>query len=259
MIEVNNLAVKTANKTLLEPLTFRIQKGESIGVLGESGAGKTMLTKALLQLLPSPLQVEGSVVVHDQDLNSSSNEQLRSIRGNVLGYIPQNVQAIFDPYRKIGVQMVEAIRAHERTTKREAKSTAIASLREVQLRDEHYNFFPFQLSGGMLQRAGIALVSSLQPELVIADEPTTALDEETKTVVLELLLRKQRDEGLSILFVSHEIDVIKKMATRILVLENGKCVERGPADQLFNDPSSSRLQSFLHYETVLQRGAMKND
>ncbi|GAK07792.1 ATP-binding cassette domain-containing protein [Geomicrobium sp. JCM 19038] len=259
MIEVNNLAVKTETQTLLEPLSFRIQKGESIGVLGESGAGKTMLTMALLQLLSSPLQVEGSVIVHDQHLNVLSNEQLRSVRGNTLGYVPQNVQAIFDPYRKIGVQMVEAIRAHERTTKREAKRTAMASLREVQLKDEHYHFFPFQLSGGMLQRAGIALVFSLQPELVIADEPTTALDEETKTLILELLLRKQREEGLSILFVSHEIDVIKKMVTRILVLENGKCVECGSVDQLMNEPSSARLQSFLHYEAVLRRGAMKND
>lgn len=110
-----------------------------------------------------------------------------------------------------------------------------------------------------MQRAGIALVFSLQPELVIADEPTTALDEETKTVILELLLRKQREEGLSILFVSHEIDVIKKMVTRILVLENGKCVERGSVDQLMNEPSSDRLKSFLHYEAVLGRGAMKND
>jgi peptide/nickel transport system ATP-binding protein len=252
MLNVNDLSIQFNTQSGLfkavNNISFRLAEGETIGIVGESGSGKSVTSLALMRLLnDKQATVNGKVTLHDIDLLNITEYEMRAIRGNRMAMIFQEPLTSLNPVLTCGFQVAEAIQLHLGTSKSEAKEKTIQLFKEVQLpRPEAiYDSYPHQLSGGQKQRVLIAMALSCNPEILIADEPTTALDVTVQKNIIELLLKLKAERKMSLLFISHDLGVIREIADRVLVMYKGEIVEEAPVEILFTNPQHPYTKGLL--------------
>jgi peptide/nickel transport system ATP-binding protein len=243
LLDVSGLTVSFATErgkvTAVNDVSFQIGEGEIVSIVGESGSGKTVSLLSILGLTDRrTTSIQGSVLFRGQGILEKSDREMRQIRGRDIALISQDPMTALTPVYTIGWQIAEQIRAHESISPRAARLRAIELLGEVGLPSPStmVDRYPHQLSGGMRQRAVIAMALSCNPVLLVADEPTTALDVTVQAQVLELLKRLRRDFGSSIILITHDMGVVGEMADRVLVMYAGRVVEQGRTEDIFDDP-----------------------
>ena len=250
ILKVENLNVtlrhRRVSKKLVEDVSFEVHPGECLGILGESGSGKSMTVKSVLGLLDKNFQVSGSAIFDGQDLLKESREELRRLRGSRITMVLQNPMTCFDPLYRIGNQMAETFATHTSWNVQEIRSRCLEILDQMRIRngEEVLEKYPHQLSGGMLQRIMIGIAMALQPELLIADEPTTAIDAITQYEILEEFIRIKKQKNTAMLFITHDLGAISKVADRILVMNSGHVVDSGSFDHILkhaDDPYTRML------------------
>ena len=250
ILKVENLNVtlhhRRASKKLVENVSFEVRPGECLGILGESGSGKSMTVKSVLGLLDKNFQVSGSAIFDGQDLLKESKEELRRLRGNRITMVLQNPMTCFDPLYRIGNQMAETFATHTSWNAQEIRTHSLEILEQMRIRngEEVLEKYPHQLSGGMLQRIMIGIAMALQPELLIADEPTTAIDAITQYEILEEFIRIKKQKNTAMLFITHDLGAISRVADRILVMNSGHVVDSGSFDHILkhaDDPYTRML------------------
>ena len=228
---------------------FALERGKTLALVGESGSGKSLTSLALLQLVPPPGRIDaGSTVVLDgTDVLALSGEKLRDLRGRRIGMIFQDPMTSLNPVFTVGDQITEGIRAHERISRQEARARALALLQEVGIPDPEARLkaYPHQLSGGMRQRVMIAIALAARPELLIADEPTTALDVTVQAQILEVLDRLRQTRGMAVLLITHDLGIVAGRADHVAVMYAGQIVEQAPTAQLFARPSHPYTQGLF--------------
>ena len=237
---------RRASKKLVEDVSFEVRPGECLGILGESGSGKSMTVKSVLGLLDNNFQVSGSAIFDGQDLLKETKEELRRLRGSRITMVLQNPMTCFDPLYRIGNQMAETFATHTSWNAQEIRSRCLEILDQMRIRngEEVLEKYPHQLSGGMLQRIMIGIAMALQPELLIADEPTTAIDAITQYEILEEFIRIKKQKNTAMLFITHDLGAISKVADRILVMNSGHVVDSGSFDHILkhaDDPYTRML------------------
>ena len=253
MLEVKNLNISFTTRNgrvnAVEDISFKLDKGETLGIVGESGSGKSVTCYSILGLIPSPPgKVEsGQALFHGENLFDKTDAELRDIRGNKISMIFQDPMTSLNPYMTVGKQIVEALTLHRKLSKEEANKKAIAALKEVGIRaaEHRVNSYPHEFSGGMRQRVMIALALATEPEILIADEPTTALDVTIQAQILELLQEIQSKRQLAIIFISHDLSVVKNIADHVLVMRKGVVVEHGKPVSIFENPSHPYTQKLI--------------
>jgi oligopeptide/dipeptide ABC transporter ATP-binding protein len=260
LLEVRNLraVIDTAQGTFpaVDNVSFTLEKGAVLGIVGESGSGKSMLALSLLGLLPGKARIEsGEALLEGRNLCALSERELRSVRGRRIGMIFQEPLTSFDPLYTIGDQIAESLRRHSGLGPKQARARTVELLSTVGIpRPElAYDEYPFQFSGGMRQRAMIAMALAPDPELLIADEPTTALDVTIQAQILELLKQLQRERGIAVLFISHNLGVIAEIADKVMVMYGGQVMERTEVERLFDAPAHPYTQSLLEARPALDR------
>jgi oligopeptide/dipeptide ABC transporter ATP-binding protein len=238
LLEVRDLAVRFGAVRALSGVSFDVGRGEFFGVVGESGSGKSVTARAVLGLLGATAEVSGSIRYDGEEILGATPQRLRQLRGDAIGLVFQDALAALDPVYTIGDQLVEAARAHRRISRREARDRAVALLDEVGIPDPaaRLDAYPHQLSGGQRQRAVIASALIADPQLIIADEPTTALDVTVQKQILALLRRIRDTRGASIVLITHDLGVIAQTCDRVAVFYGGVIVEEAPVVSLFTEP-----------------------
>jgi peptide/nickel transport system ATP-binding protein len=217
-------------------VSLEIEKGEVVGLAGESGCGKSTIAGAILRLLPPKTTIEGTIELDGQDVLALSPGKLRAVRWSGASIVFQGAMHSMNPVQKIGDQIAEAILVHQQAGEREAKVRVGALLEQVNLPARRAQDYPHELSGGQKQRVMIAMALACSPSLVIADEPTTALDVMVQAQVLRLMKKLQADLGLSMIFITHDLSVLVETSDRLAIMYAGKIIEEGPADVVFHSP-----------------------
>lgn len=233
--------------TLVKGVSFHVEPGETLAVVGESGSGKSLSLLAVLGLLPTQMRVQGEIVFNDQPLHAFTANQKRQLRGAQIGYVSQDPLSNLHPLKSVGRQIEEAILAHRRVGRKALRTQVLSLLAEVGIADaaRRYHERPAKFSGGQRQRVMIAIAIALNPSLIIADEPTTALDATVQASILRLLKRLQRQHGCALVFISHNLRVVADIADRIVVMQHGQVVEQGAARALFDAPQHDYTRSLL--------------
>ncbi|WP_423746743.1 ABC transporter ATP-binding protein (plasmid) [Haladaptatus sp. SPP-AMP-3] len=240
----------------LDGVSFEVNRGETVCLVGESGSGKTVACESLTRLVPTPpARLSGTVTFDGHDLSSAENGTLSSIRGDRIAYVFQNPQDALDPVYTVGSQLVEAIRLHRDVPKKRARRRAVELLDRVGIPNpaERFDEYPHEFSGGMKQRVVIAMALACDPDLLVADEPTTALDVTTQSGILHLLQTLQAERDMAVLFVTHDLGVVAQIADRVVVLYAGKVMERGNVFDIFDRPAHPYTGALL--DSVPRRGA----
>jgi peptide/nickel transport system ATP-binding protein len=248
LLEVKDLSISFNHQHAVRNISFQIDQGETLGLVGESGSGKSATSLALLRLLPSNAQVTGNIVFDGEDLLSLSDEAIRRHRGRNLAMIFQEPMTALNPAMPIGAQIAEAVQAHHPELSRKIiKNRVLEAMREVDLPDpeRRESDYPHQFSGGQRQRILIAMAIVNRPRLLIADEPTTALDVTVQAQILGLLSDLRRTHNLSMLFISHDLAVVSQIADRVAVMQHGEIVEEAPTRQLFMEPRHAYTRKLL--------------
>jgi nickel transport system ATP-binding protein len=258
VLQVRNLHVKVKTKNsaaaLVQDINFDLKRGRILGLVGESGCGKTITSMSILQLLDrKTTTIEGSIVLQGRELNDLGDKEMRKIRGKDIAFIMQNPMNAFTPVFTIGHQFIETIRSHTLCNKKQAAELAIEAMHHVNLPDpvKLLKCYPFQLSGGMLQRVMIAIAACLHPAVIIADEPTTALDVNNQKKVLRHLDKIRSEYDSAILLISHDLGVISEMADEVAVMQNGRIVEKADVFQLFDEPKHEYTKKLLNARSIL--------
>ncbi len=230
----------------LRNVSFRVEAGEMFGIAGESGSGKSVLTQVILGLLPGAT-ITGQVLFEGRDLLRLSSADMRRIRGSKIGMIFQDPMSSLHPYYTVGRQITEMIHTHEQVSREEARRRAVELLGRVGIADAgtRFDMFPHQFSGGMRQRVMIAMALVLNPPLVIADEPTTALDVTVQAQIIELLAEMQRERGITVMMITHDLGLLSSVADQVMVMYAGRRMEIGPAEALFSAPTHPYTSGLL--------------
>ena len=241
MLEIRDLHVKFHNRDreAVAGISFTINDGGILGLVGESGSGKTVTAMSIAGLLPrKQCDLSGDILLDGDDLLHAPRSALRQIHGRKIGVVFQEPMSAMDPLMKVGEQVGEVLRIHTKLSKEERKRRVLAVMEDVELQnpEEVYHKYPHELSGGMLQRAMIAAAIVIQPTLLLLDEPTTALDVTIQAQILELLKKLNHEQGISMLFISHNLNVVRKLCRRVAVMQRGEIVEEGDTDQVFFAP-----------------------
>ena len=243
VLELNDLHVTLRqhrrNVELVKRVSFSVHAGECLGVLGESGSGKSMSIKAAMGLLNKSFLVSGSARFQGEELLGKSAEELRRLRGGKVGIVLQNPMTCFDPLYRIGQQISETFLAHNNWSADEIRSRSLELLEKMRIRnpEEVLEKYPHQLSGGMLQRIMIGIATSMEPALLVADEPTTAIDAITQFEILDELVRIKKEAQTAMIFISHDLNAISRVADRIVVLNQGLVVDRGDFEHILHHAS----------------------
>mgnify|MGYP002769900265 CR=1 FL=1 len=268
ILDVKNLHITfeqpKVSKQILEDVSFSVKAGKCLGILGESGSGKSMTTKAILGLLNRDFKISGSAIFEGNDLLQMGDGDLRTLRGSAIGMILQNPMTCFDPLYKIGNQIYETFDAHGIFPRDQYKAEAIKILEKMRIHDPEgvLQKFPHQLSGGMLQRVMIGIAMSMNPRLLICDEPTTAIDSITQYEIIKEFQRIKAESNVGMLFITHDVSVISHIADEIIVLNKGKLVDRGPFSEILKNPKDPYTKLLIekklavadHYKSVLAQG-----
>ena len=254
VLDVENLRISfpDAGKGRVYPVdgvSFSLDRGKTLALVGESGCGKSLTSLALLRLVPTPGRIEdGSAIrLADTDVLALQGESLRRIRGRRIGMIFQDPMTSLNPVFKVGDQIAEGVRAHFDVSRAEARRRALKLLQEVGIPDPaaRLDAYPHQLSGGMRQRVMIAIALSAEPEILVADEPTTALDVTVQAQILEVLDRLRDSHGMAVLLITHDLGIVAGRADRVAVMYAGQIVEEAPTDRLFARPSHPYTQGLF--------------
>lgn len=238
LLETRHLSVTINEVPILQSISFFIKPGECIALIGPSGSGKSLMAKAILQLLPKNTRYSGEVLWKNQSISTYTERRFRSILGKEISLIFQNSGSSLNPTMKIGCQIAEIFREHATVLLEEQIEQKIEELlNEVGLSKSICQQYPHQLSGGMQQRVCIAMAIAMSPQLLIADEPTTALDPILQKQILSLLQQLQKNKSMSILFITHDLRLITKFCSRALIIDRGEIVESATVEALFSHPS----------------------
>lgn len=242
MLKINNLIVKNKNKTLLNNINFSVEKGEVVGILGQSGSGKTLLSSAITGLLTRDLNVSGDIIFNGINLLKIKEKQLAKLRGKNIGLVFQNAFSAFLNNKKILEEFTEIFAFHKLIYD---ENKVIEVLKSVDISSDELKKYPHQFSGGQLQRILIALFIVLEPELIIYDESTTGLDMINTKKIIDIINRLKADNNTAQIIISHDIDVIKKVADRIIVMSSGKIVEENTKYEILYNPKTKITKMLL--------------
>src|SRR5438445_4593016 len=257
---------KSANGTSPEllfavrDLSFSISPGEVLGLVGESGSGKSVTSLAIMRLLPTQANISGEILLGrngaQENLLQLDSEDMRKLRGSQISMIFQEPMTALNPVMRVGEQIAEAVRAHSDMSRKESWNRAVEALQDVVIGNpaQRARDYPHQLSGGMRQRVMIAMAIVNHPQLLIADEPTTALDVTVQAQILELLASLREKFGLTMLFISHDLAVISQVADRVAVMYGGNLIELGPRDEIFRAPAHPYTRGLLAAVPTLATG-----
>jgi peptide/nickel transport system ATP-binding protein len=259
-VRIADVSVSFGGTHVLHDINLTIPASRTVALVGESGSGKSTLALTCCRLLePGRATVSGSVHVGDTELLRLSGAGLRRARTEVVAYLAQDASVALNPLMKVGRQIAEAYRGREQLSRRAARKRALDGLVQVGMRDpaRTYGQYPHQLSGGMQQRVMIAIALSLRPSLLVADEPTTALDVTVQKEILDLVVRLQSEYGLTVLWITHDLAVVAEIADEVAVMRHGRIVEHGHAGRVFDQPeheyTASLLASFRAGQTVTSK------
>jgi len=265
LLEIKNLVTEfhTEEETVkaVNDISFTLKKGETIGIVGESGSGKSVTSLSIMRLIPHPpgIIANGEILFHSDngvvDLLKCTEKEMRSYRGNEIAMIFQEPMTSLNPVYTCGNQVAEAITLHQNVNKKEAKIRTIELFKKVQLPrpDDMYDAYPHQISGGQMQRVMIAMAMSCNPSVLIADEPTTALDVTVQKTILELMMKLQQEKDMGILFITHDLGVIAELADKVIVMFKGKIVEQGNVMDIFTNPQHPYTKGLLACRPPLNR------
>jgi len=254
LLSVNNLITEfdtdEGRVRAVDDVSFSVKAGETLGIVGESGCGKSVTAQSIMRLLPQPMGqiVGGQIMFKGQDLTQVSIEQMQRIRGAKIGMVFQEPMTALNPVHTIGRQLTEIILLHKKISKRDALKEAVAMLEKVGIPapDVRMGEYPHQLSGGMRQRVVIAIALACQPDLLIADEPTTALDVTIQAQILELIKELQNDMGMSVILITHDLGVIAETCSSVVVMYAGKVAEKGSVYDVFDKPTHPYTRGLLN-------------
>jgi peptide/nickel transport system ATP-binding protein len=251
-LSVQDLVIEIDGRAVADGISFDVPDGARLGLIGESGSGKSLTALAVLGLLPDGATASGSIRWNGTELIGMPDRDLARLRGDDIGIVFQEPRTALNPIRTVGRQIAESIRIHERIGRREARARAIAEAARVRLPDPEsiVDRYPHQLSGGQRQRVAIAMALACRPKLLIADEPTTALDVTIQAEILSLLLSLVEEEGMSLVFITHDLAVLAQVATEGVVLEHGRVVEAASVQHLLTAPTSPITQGLLRDATA---------
>lgn len=243
------------SEELVKGVSFSVKPGECLGILGESGSGKSMSLKAAMGLLDKGFQVSGNARFQGEELLGKSAEELRRLRGGKVGIILQNPMTCFDPLYRIGSQIAETFSAHNNWSSAEILQRSLEMLEKMRIRnpEEVLEKYPHQLSGGMLQRIMIGIATSMQPALLIADEPTTAIDAITQFEILDELLRIKQQHQTAMVFISHDLNAISRVADQIVVLNQGRVVDRGDFHHILHHATDPYTKLLVEKRAAVMR------
>ena len=252
LLSIRNLrtVIDTARGSFpaVDDVSFDLESGDVLGIVGESGSGKSLLALSILGLLPARGRIEsGQVFLNGRDLRTLSERGMRAVRGREVGMIFQEPLTSFDPLYTIGDQIAESVSRHAGLAGKQARARAVELLATVGIPrpEQACDEYPFQFSGGMRQRAMIAMALAPDPQLLIADEPTTALDVTIQAQILELLRELQRERGIAVLFISHNLGVIAEIAGEVMVMYGGQVMERTEVERIFDSPAHPYTKALL--------------
>ena len=263
MLAVDGLTVEIGGRDpvrILDGISFELQPGRTLGIVGESGCGKSMTALALMGLGPPTATIGGSMRLDGVELTGMAEAEMRLLRGRRLAMIFQEPMTALNPVVPVGTQIAEMLEVHEHASTTAARSRAVALLGQVGIADAAHRAqaYPHQLSGGQRQRVMIAIAIACRPQILIADEPTTALDVSVQAQILDLLLALQRDEGMAMVFISHNLGVVSEVCDDIMVMYAGRVAEHGPAGAVLQHPSHpytrgliATLPDIAHRQAVL--------
>jgi ABC-type dipeptide/oligopeptide/nickel transport system ATPase component len=260
MLNVDNLTIRfhQAPRPAVDGISFAIEKGETVAIVGESGSGKSVTALSLTRLLPAPpaCNVSGSIRLDDRDLLALPGEQIRRVRGKEIAYIFQEPSTSLNPVFTVGSQIAEALQLHRPDiTDRTAEIVRLLGLVGIQDPDKRHRDYPHQLSGGMQQRAMIAMALACRPRLLIADEPTTALDVTIQAQIIDLLKSLKNDFHMAVLLITHNFGIVSGFADRVLVMFRGKIVEEGPTRRVLAEPQHPYTRALI--DCIPQLGKKK--
>ena len=252
LLKIKNLSIEfqdtVPSTKIVEDISFSMEEGEILGIVGESGSGKTQTALSVMGLLGEYARMpKGEILFQGRDILQMPREELWNIRGREIGMIFQEPMTSLNPVMTIGAQVEEAMKIHSRFNARERKERALQMMQNVELPNPQllYEKYPHQLSGGMRQRVMIAAALVMEPKLLIADEPTTALDVTIQVQILKLLQKINREQGTAVLFISHDLGVIRHLCSRVIVMNQGKAVEQGDVQEIFRHPSMEYTRKLL--------------
>tara|TARA_B100000959_G_scaffold133372_1_gene139866 strand:+ start:3343 stop:4311 length:969 start_codon:yes stop_codon:yes gene_type:complete len=233
----------------VDGVSFELEKGRTLGIVGESGCGKTVTAMSIVDLLPKPSGqvLDGSIRFNDRELRGADPEVMYKIRGNEIGVIFQEPMAALNPVQRVGKQIIESLLLHRETTKQDALKKAVELLDAVGIPapERRISDYPHELSGGMRQRVMIAIALCCDPDLLIADEPTTALDVTVQAQILDLMAKMQKERGMATLLITHDLGVIAEQCDEVVVMYAGRVVERAPVKELFANPKHAYTKGLL--------------
>ncbi|MCR6109556.1 ABC transporter ATP-binding protein [Bacillus sp. A301a_S52] len=256
LLRVDGLTITTKKEPrspIIENISFTVKENACLGIVGESGSGKSMTCKAILGLLDNIFHVKGGIQFNGGNLVTMNKHEIRKIRGKDISLILQNPMTAFNPLYTIGSHIFETLREHLAITKQEATIMAIRTLEKMMLSNPHelLKKYPHQLSGGMLQRVMIGIAIALEPKIIIADEPTTALDSVTQCDILNELRNVRKKCETSLIIISHDLGVISKLADDVLVLKDGQMVEYNELQKVFTEPQHSHTRYLVNTKRAM--------
>lgn len=266
ILTVKDLSVSFSTRSgefdAVKHVSFELGKGETLGIVGESGSGKSVTAQTIMKLIPSPPSKvkSGEITFHGQDLLNKTDKQMEAIRGKDIGMIFQDPMTSLNPTIKIGKQITEVLRKHQNMSKQAANKAALEMLELVGIKNAaiRMNHYPHQFSGGMRQRAMIAIALACRPSLLIADEPTTALDVTIQAQILDVMKDMQQKLGTSIMLITHDLGVVAGMCDRVVVMKEGEVVETGTTAEIFSNPQHPYTIKLLNALPRLDEPKRKN-
>ena len=261
ILEVNKLSITVDNgRKVVDDISFELNSGEILGIVGESGSGKSLTAQSILGLFPCC--TDSSIKLDNQEISNLTEDKWQTIRGKKIGFIFQEPMSSLNPLHTIGNQIAEAVLVHNTISRTSAQKTALELLKTVGIQNaaQRLKSYPFELSGGQRQRVMIAMAIANNPEILIADEPTTALDVTVQEQIIDLLLNLRKKMNMAIIFISHDLSVIRKIADKVLVMKEGKIVEQGATEKVFNSPKHAYTKTLVNSSSIRKNIVnIKND
>ena len=247
LISVKNLSIFFGENRVVNSISFNLKKREVLGIVGESGSGKSMICLAIMGLLPQKNNVKGSILFEGKNILSQDERNLRALRGSKISMVFQQAMSSLNPSMRCGEQVLEMLLHHKKIAHTQGKKEVLKLFKKVKLPKPYklYHKYPHQISGGQQQRVMIAMAICCNPQILIADEPTTALDISVQKEIIKLLKNIQKTSHLSIIFISHDLNTISEIADKVMVLYKGNLVEKGPLQKVFNSPEQNYTKALI--------------
>lgn len=256
LLEVKNLSISFKGVEVVHSISFNLNKNEVLGIVGESGSGKSVTALSVLGLSPNAVYgSKSSIKLNGVELMGASSQDLMKVRGSKVGFIFQEPMSSLNPLHRIGAQIAETILLHQKVSKNKAKEETLELLKKVGLKnyEERFKAYPYELSGGERQRVMIAMAIANKPDILIADEPTTALDVTIQKQIIDLILELKAELGMAVIFISHDLKLVSHIADKILVMYQGKIIEKGSVEEIFKSPKKTYTKELISSVNLLKK------